>query len=87
MKRLDDVTMILVEAALVAVIVAALFGVAVLHAQTLVLMQRADATQGPQQIECILDAVPDAVQYSSTGLIVRCHSDADDVFHNGFDAL
>lgn len=84
MKRLDDVTMILVETALVAVIVAALFGVAVLHAQVLVHMDRADYTHGVQAVECIADA-GQSIRYAGNLLLVSCHSEPDGIFRNSFE--
>lgn len=82
---MDAVRGLVIGLALVALAVALAALMLPAHAQTLVLMDRADYVRGAQTIECILDAVPVAVQYSSLGLYIRCHSDADGIFGNGFE--
>lgn len=57
------------------------------HAQTLLSMDRADYTRGPERIECWLVPAPRAAQYVTGTLVVDCGSDVDGLFRNGFEVL
>ena len=55
----------------------------VAQGQALVDMTRYDAIQGKQEIACYLDHL----QYTNQTAIIRCHSDLDRIFVNGFEAM
>lgn len=74
----------LVMLVVVALIVAlSLLAASVARAQALVDMTRYDAIHGKQEIACYLDHL----QYTNQTAVIRCHSDLDRIFTNGFEEL